>query len=190
MTPLSPRMLASAALAGLMILGGCTAYDDGYGYGYGGVSLGYSSGYYDPWYSGYYGWYDGFYYPGSGYFIYDRHGRRHRWSDHHRRYWEGRRDRGEWRDHDRDHDGRRDWREDRRVNRDFWRERRRDRHDGAHSGDWGGRREGFASPRRARPDSQAAHPAPRPERGTLGPALKGRGDGSPARQGRKWERQD
>lgn len=79
---------ASAALAGC-------AYDDGYGYG--GVSVGYGTGgWYDPWYYDdyyprYYGWYDGFYYPGAGYYVYDRKGHRHRWSDGHRRHWEGRR---------------------------------------------------------------------------------------------------
>ena len=69
-------------------LAGCTAYDN---WGYGGVSVGYGSGYYEP----YYGWYDGYYYPGTGYYIYDRYGSRHRWSDRYRRYWEQRRpDRG------------------------------------------------------------------------------------------------
>jgi hypothetical protein len=83
-------------LAGALALAGC-AYDDGYGYG--GVSVGsgyYGGGYYDPYYSsgyypGGYGWYDGFYYPGNGYYVYDRGGRRHRWNDGQRRYWEGRR---------------------------------------------------------------------------------------------------
>jgi hypothetical protein len=79
------------ALAATLAVGGC--YDDGYGYS--GVSVGYGSGGYygDPWYGGYpsYGWYDGFYYPGRGYWLYDRSGQRHRWNDHHRRYWEGRR---------------------------------------------------------------------------------------------------
>ncbi|MDB5693328.1 MAG: hypothetical protein JWO81_2391 [Alphaproteobacteria bacterium] len=54
-------------------------YDDGYG-GYGGY-------YGDPWY----GWYGDYYYPGSGFFVFDRFGRSHRWSDNDRRYWEGRR---------------------------------------------------------------------------------------------------
>lgn len=79
-------------LAGSVSIAGC-AYDD---YGYGGVSVGAGSGYYDPYddYAGYgggYGWYDGYYYPGNGYYIYDRDGRRHRWNDSQRRYWEGRR---------------------------------------------------------------------------------------------------
>lgn len=125
------RFLAAIGLAGAVALGGC-AYDDGYGYG--GVSVGtgyYGGGYYDNWgpsyygagYGGYpyYGWYDGFYYPGTGYYVYDRGGHRHRWNDGQRRYWEGRRDHwrgGEgnrWRGRDnwsgwrgRDNDGRPD----------------------------------------------------------------------------------
>ena len=129
-----------AGLDGLLVLGGCSAYDVCYGYG--GVSVVYgASRYYDPWYDGYYGWYDGFYYPGSGYYIYDRHGKRHRWSDNHRRHWEGRRhnyhgdrshewregrrdDRREWRQERRE--DRRDWRADRRADRRDWRESRRE----------------------------------------------------------------
>ncbi|MBK5265626.1 MAG: peptidase, partial [Alphaproteobacteria bacterium] len=83
-----PRF-AVAGLAGLIALGGCS------GYGYGGVSVGTgyygASSYYDPGYGGYYGWYDGFYYPGSGYYVFDRQGHRHRWRDNDRRHWEGRR---------------------------------------------------------------------------------------------------
>ncbi|MGX7894914.1 peptidase [Tsuneonella sp. HG222] len=89
-----PALLLAATAA----LGACSAYDS---YGYGGtvVSVGYGNGGYYPYSSrydrydpyGYYGWYDGFYYPGTGYYIYDRGGTRHRWSDQHRRYWEGRR---------------------------------------------------------------------------------------------------
>jgi hypothetical protein len=73
-----------AASAGIGLSGCATD-----GYGYSGVSLGYaSSGYYgDP----YWGWYDDYYYPGTGYYIYDRGGHRHRWNDSQRRYWEGRR---------------------------------------------------------------------------------------------------
>lgn len=118
-----PALLIAATAA----LGACTAYD-----GYGGtrVSVGYSSGGYYPYgYSRYpyYGWYDGFYYPGTGYYIYDDYGRRYRWSDRHRHYWEGRR--GHYRDHHdnwggyrRDRDGRyrdRDYRNDQR--RGEWR---------------------------------------------------------------------
>lgn len=95
--------LAAASLG----LSAC-AYD---GYGYGGVSAGYGSGGYygyDDYYGRPYGWYDGYYYPGNGYYVYDRAGHRQRWSDNHRRYWQGRGngagrpdrpgrpDRGEW----------------------------------------------------------------------------------------------
>ncbi len=79
-------------------LGVGVGYGNGYGYG----------DYYDPYYGGgyyganynrygygygqpYYGWYDGYYYPGSGYYVYDRDRRAHRWSDAQRRYWEWRR---------------------------------------------------------------------------------------------------
>jgi len=77
---MKPRILAALAAATAAIgLTGCVTDD----YGYGSVGLGYGSGYY--------GWYDDFYYPGTGYYIYDRGGRRHRWSDDQRRYWEARR---------------------------------------------------------------------------------------------------
>lgn len=98
MTWTGKHFLAAVGLASAVALGGC-AYDDGY---YGGMSVGsgyYAGGYYDDYwgpgsyYPGYYnGWYNGFYYPGSGYYVYDRGGRRHRWNDGQRRYWEGRRD--------------------------------------------------------------------------------------------------
>ena len=81
-------------------LGVGVGYGSGYGYGY--------DDYYDPYYGGgyyganynrygygygqpYYGWYNGYYYPGSGYYVYDRDRRAHRWSDAQRRYWEWRR---------------------------------------------------------------------------------------------------
>lgn len=71
-------------------------------YGYGGVGVGYGGGYYDGYYPGYgyaggygyepyWGWYDGYYYPGTGYYVYDRWRRPHRWDDDHRRHWERRR---------------------------------------------------------------------------------------------------
>jgi hypothetical protein len=103
-----PALLLAATAA----LGACTAHD---GFGYSGVSVGYSSGggYYPHRYSpySYYGWYDGFYYPGAGYYMYDSYGRRHRWSDRHRQYWEGRRDgrrdhSENWDGYRRDRDGR------------------------------------------------------------------------------------
>lgn len=60
----------------------------GYGYPYGGSYYGSRYGYMPS----YYGWYDNLYYPGVGYYVYDRWGHAYRWSDPHRRYWEGRRD--------------------------------------------------------------------------------------------------
>jgi hypothetical protein len=97
----APRLRAVALALGVSVTLGACAYDD-YGYGYGGI--GYGAGYYDDYYDGYgygggygygypsyYGWFDGFYYPGIGIYVYDRSGHRHRWSDRHRRYWEGRR---------------------------------------------------------------------------------------------------
>lgn len=94
------RLLAAIGLTGVMLLGGC-AYDDGYGgvsmgsgyYGGGGYYDGYGGGYYQP--GSYGGWYNDFYYPGSGYYVYDRGGRRQRWNAGQRSYWEGRR--SEWR---------------------------------------------------------------------------------------------
>lgn len=108
---------ASAALG----LSGCTTD----GYGYGGVSMGYGSPYYgDP----YWGWYDDYYYPGTGYYIYDRRGTRHRWNDRQRAYWEGRRGH--------------------RSGRSNWSGYRRDRNDGDARA-WQQRREAW----RARRDS-------------------------------------
>ena len=129
-----PALLIAATAA----LGACSSY----GYGGSRVSVGYSSGGYYPYsYSRYpyYGWYDGFYYPGTGYYIFDSYGRRHRWSDRHRHYWEGRRGghrdhRDNWSGYRRDRDGRyhdgdrrgdgRDWRRD-GDGRDWQRDDRR-----------------------------------------------------------------
>jgi hypothetical protein len=124
MTGTAKRVLTAIGLAGALVLGGC-AYDDGYGYG--GVSVGsgyYGGGYYDPYYSpgyyggGQYGWYNNYYYPGTGYYVYDRGGKRHRWTNSQRSYWEARRaDRRD--DRGRDRDGRRNWRgNDGRPDRD------------------------------------------------------------------------
>lgn len=127
-----PRLRSAAILfAASLGLGACTTYDDGYyDRGYSRVSVGYSSGgYCDPHYENcyrgrgyspaYYGWYNDFYYPGVGIYVYDQGGRRHRWNDNHRRYWEGRRGS--------------DYREDRRELRENWQdfrqERRGDRRD-------------------------------------------------------------
>lgn len=108
---------ATAALG----LSGCVTDD----YGYGGVNIGYGSGYYDSY--PYYGWHDNYYYPGTGYYIYDRDGRRHRWNDGQRRYWEGRR--GSLSNRER-RENWRDYRSDRRQdNREFRSERRENRQD-------------------------------------------------------------
>ena len=85
--------LKSLTAAGLFMLGGCAT--DGY---YGGVGVGYGSGgyygpagYYDGYGGGYGGWYNDYYYPGAGYYVFDRGGKRHRWNDGQRAYWEQRR---------------------------------------------------------------------------------------------------
>jgi hypothetical protein len=72
-----------------LTVAGCAS--DGYhGYGYAGASYGYSG-------PGY-GWYEDYYYPGTGFYVYERSGKRHRWSDSQRRHWQSRHG-----DHDRDH---------------------------------------------------------------------------------------
>lgn len=116
------RILAIAALIPAT-LAAC-AYDDR-GYGYGRVDAGY--GYGNAYrYSPYYGWYDRYYYPGRGYYVYDRYGDRHRWNERQRRYWEDRR--REWRQHNRG-DYRENWsgyrRDDRRDRRSDEDRRRR-----------------------------------------------------------------
>jgi hypothetical protein len=84
--------IGAALLAATAALGLSGCVTDDYGYGYGGVSLGYSDGYYGGYYGApYYGWYDNYYYPGTGYYSYDRGGGRHTWTDSQRRYWESRR---------------------------------------------------------------------------------------------------
>ena len=74
-------------------LSGCV--EDGYGYGLGSYGSGYYGDYYGDFYDGsygtpYYGWSDGYYYPGSGYYVYDRDRRPHRWNNNQRNYWEKR----------------------------------------------------------------------------------------------------
>ena len=82
------------AVAALVVAGGCV-YDD-YGYGSGlQVGAGYG-GYYDDYYYddfayAPFGWYGGYYYPGNGYYLYDRRGTRRAWNDRERAYWERRR---------------------------------------------------------------------------------------------------
>ena len=72
---------------GVGVGGGYGSYGyDGYGSGYPAGAYGYGSGYQPYW-----GWYDGYYYPGSGYYVYDRYRRPYPW-DNYRDYWEGRRD--------------------------------------------------------------------------------------------------
>jgi hypothetical protein len=117
------RVLKIAALGALAL--GLSACVSDRGYGYSGVSLGYGSGYYGP--AGYGGWYDDYYYPGGGYYVYDRAGTRHRWNDRQRAYWENRRGddrRAEWRDNRRGewrNRGDNNWRGDRDRDRDRWR---------------------------------------------------------------------
>jgi hypothetical protein len=157
-------------LAAGLGLGAC-AYDRGYGYG--GLSVGYGSGYCDPYwddcYSGYgrggyydpwYGWYGDYYYPGIGIFVFDRWGRRHRWSDDHRRFWEHRRHNWggrDWNDRrwerwDGFRGDNRNWRRDRG---DWNRERGDWRRDRSRREDWNEdprfRRDGMAPRMRAEP---------------------------------------
>ena len=82
--------IAGAALAAGFGLSGCM--DDGYGYG--GMSYGYDAAW-DPYYGGfsadpYWGWYGDYYYPGTGYYVYDRNHQRHRWNGDQQHYWQGR----------------------------------------------------------------------------------------------------
>ena len=89
--------LAAVATIGLSACvgpyGGLSAgYGSGYGayggYGYPGYGGGYGGYGYEP----YWGWYDGFYYPGTGYYVYDRYRNPYPW-DRYRDYWEPRRER-------------------------------------------------------------------------------------------------
>ena len=99
--------------AALMVAAGFSlsaCVEDGYGYGLGG---GYGSGYYGDYYNDfydggygtpYYGWQDGYYYPGTGYYVYDRDRRPQRWNNNQRDYWQkrghgwkGPRSQDEWR---------------------------------------------------------------------------------------------
>lgn len=140
MTRLRTRLTARIAALGVATLGlsacyydagvGLGYYDDGYSYyddGYGCdpyspfdsyYDCDYRGGFYNIGYGG--GWYQDYWYPGYGFYIFDRGGKRHKMYDHHRRYWSGKRH--EWyREHHRrdgydgrkGHDGRRD-RDDRR----------------------------------------------------------------------------
>ena len=131
-TILRPAIFAIAALG----LAGCSSYDDGYGYSRVSVGLGGYGGYggygnHGSYNRPYYGWYDGYYYPGTGYYIYNRYGSRYRWSDRYRNYWESRRPSGRFRDNwDGYYAERREYRRDRRDDRrDFRRDRRQERRD-------------------------------------------------------------
>ncbi|RYD26119.1 MAG: hypothetical protein EOP89_07700, partial [Lysobacteraceae bacterium] len=94
--PLKKLAFAAAALTATLGLGACA---DGYGYGggYGGVGIGagYANAAWDPYYGGYagdpyWGWNNDFYYPGTGYYVFDRSNRRYRWNAQQRGYWQGR----------------------------------------------------------------------------------------------------
>ncbi|GLI97230.1 peptidase [Sphingobium sp. BS19] len=163
-------------LASLLALGGC-AYDDGYGYGGMSVGTGYAGDYYGPasygpggyGNAGYGGWYNDFYYPGTGYYVFDRGGRRHRWNDGQRSYWEGRRAQYRGRGYVRDRDG--DGRPDAgrgpgyHRGRDYVRDR---------NGDGRPDPRGYARPDR-RPDGQPGRP--------VDGRRYGRPDGGPDRSG-------
>ncbi len=190
MTKKAPRWLAALGLSGALLLGGC-AYDDGYGYGGVNVGTGYygGGGYYDDGYgygngwggggygyqpSYYGGWYSDYYYPGSGYYVYDRGGKRYRWNDGQRRYWEGRRaERGnQWRG--RDNDGRGN---DGRGN--GWRGRNDDGRDGRDGRAYDGRPNGA-------PGQWRGNEAGRPPAGTRGDAGRQQWRGQGREQG-QWQ---
>ena len=84
------RQRAFILVSGLS-LSACATYGDyGYGYGrhgYGGygssISIGIGAG-------DYYGWNRGYYYPGTGYYVYDRYRRPYRWDGYQQRYWTNR----------------------------------------------------------------------------------------------------
>lgn len=71
----------------------------------------YRGGFYNIGYGG--GWYQDYWYPGYGFYIFDRGGKRYKMYDHHRRYWSGKRH--EWY---REHHGRRDRHDGRRGDND------------------------------------------------------------------------
>lgn len=66
---------------------GSPYYGGGYGLGYS-LGYGYGSPYYGGYYgSPYYGWYNDYYYPGTGYYVYDRDRNRRVMTDAERQYW-------------------------------------------------------------------------------------------------------
>lgn len=104
------KTLALTIAAGASLTA-CTDYGYG-GYGYSSVAVGiggpvgYADDWYDPsWGDPYWGWHRGYYYPGTGYYVYDRYRRPYRWNGYQQRYWQGR------------HHG---WRGDRRAFRPYW----------------------------------------------------------------------
>lgn len=127
----SKLKIALVAVAAIP-LGGCAAFLD-----YGAVGVGYDDPYYyDSYYdASWYGWYDDYYYPGVGIYVYDQWGSRHRWRDHHRHYWEGRRGR---------HGGHANWSGYSRGNDGVYRDQRRRHRDGdRHRGERREQRKGF-----------------------------------------------
>ncbi|MBB4632796.1 hypothetical protein [Sphingosinicella soli] len=148
-------------LLSALVLGACSTD----GYGRAGVSVGHGHyggyGYDYPYSSGYgNGWYNGYYYPGNGYYVFDRAGKRHRWTSHQRDYWSKRGhdrprysgpryDRDRDRDHARDRVGHRD---DRR-----WGDRNKDNPRVE--------RDRAPRPQYARPDRDRRDGNRRPERG-------------------------
>jgi hypothetical protein len=92
-------LAASAGLAGCTTMGPYGGIGVGVGsqYGYGNQGYGYGGYGYDPYYAGYgygsgygynpYGWYNGYYYPGSGYWVYDRDRTRRTMTPEERAYW-------------------------------------------------------------------------------------------------------
>lgn len=153
-------------------------YDDGYGYGYGSSRYDVFG---DPYFSGrygytpYYGWYNNFFYPGTGYYVYDRRGSRYGFNDDQRRFWE--RNRYVIRDREDLRDVRRFSRDQRRDRREFERERRDDRR-AVRNGTI--TREQFRADRRA--DRQEFRNERRQDRRALREDLRdGRGGGDRAR---------
>nr|WP_283938485.1 hypothetical protein [Sphingomonas alba] len=61
----------------------------GYDYGYGPYGYGYGDPFGYGYYGGYpyFGWYDGFYYPGAGFYVYDRYGCAHHWDRKQESHW-------------------------------------------------------------------------------------------------------
>jgi hypothetical protein len=122
---------ALLAIVGSVAIAGCS-----YGYGGNGLNVGYGNPYYNAYgdgygaaygsgygsaYAGYgSGWYDGYFYPGSGYYVYNRSGVRQRWNGNQQRYWASRADRREVRDN------RRVFRTDRNADRAVVQQSRRD----------------------------------------------------------------